>query len=87
MNNPLKILRILDKNLSHPVSLLIYGKAAIALGFPVPPDDAGTTMDVDAILPMKELDAIVQDGKFWDALDKTNHELESNGLNMTHIFQ
>lgn len=87
MNNPLKILRILDKNLSHPVSLLIYGRAAIALGFPVPPDDAGTTMDVDAILPMQELDAIVQDGKFWEALDQTNQELESDGLYMTHIFQ
>lgn len=87
MNNPLKILQILDKNLSHPVSLLIYGKAAIALGFPVPPNDAGTTMDVDAILPMKELDAIIQDEKFWEALDKTNQELESDGLYMTHIFQ
>lgn len=87
MNNPLTILKSLDKNLSHPVSLLIYGKAAIALGFPVPPSDAGTTMDVDAILPMTELDAIVQDEKFWDALDKTNQELESDGLYMTHIFQ
>ncbi len=87
MNNPLKILRSLDKNLSHPIKLLIYGKAAIALGFPTPPGDAGTTMDVDAILPMSELDAILQDEKFWDALDKTNRELESDGLYMTHLFQ
>jgi len=32
MNNPLKILQDLDKNLSHRVNLLIYGRAAIALG-------------------------------------------------------
>lgn len=87
MNNPLKILRKLDENLSHPISLLIYGKAAIALGFPIPPSDAGTTMDVDAILPMKELEAIIQDERFWAALDKTNQELESQGLYMTHLFQ
>lgn len=87
MNNPLKILQNLDKHLSLPVNLVIYGKAAIALGFPFPPNDAGTTMDVDAILPMKELDAIVQNERFWDALDKTNQELESDGLYMTHIFQ
>lgn len=87
MNHPLKILRCLDRNLSHSINLLIYGRAAIALGFPVPPHDTGATMDVDAILPLSELDAIVQDEKFWDALDRTNQELESDGLYMTHLFQ
>jgi hypothetical protein len=34
VNNPLLILQTLDRHLDHPVELTLYGRAALALGFP-----------------------------------------------------
>lgn len=90
MNNPLKILLNLDNNLTQPETLTIYGKAAIVLGFPNHAEKMGNdaiTLDVDAILPMESLKAISQNMDFWDALAKTNEDLEADGLYMTHLFQ
>ncbi len=86
MNNPEHILRTLDRHLREPVGIVLFGRAALALGYPAPPHDFGVTQDVDAILPMMEMARIEADQQFWDALDSTNRELEPSGLYMTHLF-
>lgn len=86
MNHPEVILRTLDRHLGRPARLILYGRAALSLGFPDAPVEFAATMDVDAILPSIEMAAIEEDDDFWEALEKTNTELESDGLYMTHLF-
>jgi hypothetical protein len=43
-------------------------------------------MDVDAILPEVEMKAIEEDDSFWQAIERTNEELEAAGLYLTHLF-
>lgn len=52
MNNPLRILQTLDRHLTKPAEITIFGRAALALGFPNSPAAFATTHDVDAILPL-----------------------------------
>ena len=73
MSNPERILRTLDRHLDHKVSLIIFGRAAIALGFSDPPLAAARTLDVDGIIPLSQLDRFRADGSFWDAQEATNH--------------
>ena len=86
MNNPLLILQSLDRHLDHPVELTLYGRAALALGFPAHEPRHETTQDVDAIIPLGQLDELRADGQFWDARDATNAELAERGLYLTHLF-
>jgi hypothetical protein len=57
-SNPLRILEALDGFLNSPFELIVYGRSALALGYPNPPKDFLVTLDVDAILPSKDLHAI-----------------------------
>jgi hypothetical protein len=86
VNNPLAILQTLDRHLDHPVELTLYGRAALALGFPSHELRHKTTQDVDAIIPLTQLDQLRADEQFWDARDATNAELAERGLYMTHLF-
>ena len=86
MNNPLLILGTLDRHLDHPVELTLYGRAALALGFPSPAPRHETTQAVDAIIPLAQLDQLRADNQFWDARDATNAELAESGLYLTHLF-
>jgi hypothetical protein len=86
MNHPEHILRTLDSHLVKPTRLILYGRAALALGFPDPPPHFHSTMDVDAILPEVEMAAIEADDSFWNAIEKTNEQLEPSGLYLTHLF-
>ena len=86
MNNPLFILQTLDRHLDHPVELTLYGRAALALGFPAHETKHETTQDVDAIIPLVQLDELRADEQFWDARDATNAELAQRGLYLTHLF-
>ena len=87
MNNPLRILKTLDGFLTKETELILFGKAAIVLGFPNAPEGYGSTLDVDGILPSKELETIRQDEQFWEAIEKTNETLEPEGLYITHMFE
>ncbi len=87
MNNPLHILQTLDRHLTKPAEITIFGRAALALGFPKSPATFATTHDVDAILPLAWLDAEDQNLDFWEAQQKTNVELEPSGLYITHLFR
>ena len=87
MNNPLRILTTLDRHLGLQAELTIFGRAALALGFTDCPPLFATTRDVDAILPLAWLAAQDENLDFWDAQQKTNAELEPEGLYITHLFR
>jgi hypothetical protein len=87
MNNPLHILLKLDGHLSAPFDLIVYGRAALALGFKDAPARFQATMDVDAILPSKDILGLEQNLGFWEAQRMTNEELADSGLFFTHLFE
>jgi hypothetical protein len=86
MNQPEQIVRTLDHFLVQPTRLILYGRAALALGFPDPLSSFHATMDVDAILPEVEMASIEADDSFWQAVEKTNDHLQASGLYLTHLF-
>lgn len=87
MNNPLRILQTLDRHLNSPFDLYVYGRSALALGFSPSPARFQATMDVDAILPAQDIQALEQNEDFWQAQQKTNEELGDSGLYFTHLFE
>lgn len=87
MNNPLRILQTLDRHLTAPVELILFGRAALSLGYPGSPATFATTQDVDAILPLSWLAAGDRNLDFWNAQQRTNDELEPEGLYITHLFR
>ncbi|HRG54733.1 MAG TPA: hypothetical protein PLG56_01750 [Lacunisphaera sp.] len=86
MNNPERILHTLDRHLRQQTRIVLFGRAALALGYPDAPQEFGVTQDVDALLPAVEMTRIEADRQFWDALEAANTELEPTGLYMTHLF-
>ena len=86
-DHPSLILETLDSFLRHPVELTIFGKAALWLGFDGAPASFGATLDVDAIVPLRQSEALDQDTNFWTARDATNEALLARGLYVTHIFE
>src|SRR5436190_8829927 len=87
MDNASLILQRLDSHLTHPTRLILYGRAALQLGFTEPSPDAAESKDVDAIIPLNELDELSQDEDFWNAQEVTNAELRPKGLYITHLFR
>ena len=87
MNNPLRILQTLDRHLTAPAELTLFGRAALALGYPGSPAAFAATQDVDAILPLSWLAAEDENLDFWQAQQRTNAELEPEGLYLTHLVR
>jgi hypothetical protein len=85
--NAERILGALDRGLDHEVSLVIYGRAAIALGFDSPPEAVTRTLDVDVIIPVTQVERFRHDMNFWDAQEAANRELQKEGLYLTHLFE
>jgi len=86
-SNPLLILETLDRHLHSEVALYVYGRSALALGYAKAPAACHATMDVDAILPSRDLVALESNEDFWQAQEKTNAELQDSGLYCTHLFE
>jgi hypothetical protein len=86
MDNPSLILETLDKHLDHEVQLVLYGRAALWLGFNEPPPDTARTLDVDAIISTAQEIELSTDSRFWDAIESSNTELAARGLYLTHLF-
>ena len=83
--NTLKILATLDKYLRSEIDLFIYGKSALHLLYEG--DHRITvTNDVDLIVPELQVQVFDKRIDFWDALEKTNQDLEKSSLYLTHIF-
>ena len=55
MNNPLRILQTLDRHLSGPTEITLFGRAALSLGYDASPASFAATRNVDAILPLNWL--------------------------------
>lgn len=87
LTNPERLLAALDEPLDHTVPLVLYGRSALVLGFDGVPAEVGATKDVDAIIRLVELDALVNDEVFWDARDAVNERFKDEGLYITHLFQ
>lgn len=85
-DNPSLILATLDEELNSPVSLVLYGRGAICLGFDGIASAHRTTRDVDAILRIGQIEAFDSDQAFWFAVERTNVQLEPLGLYITHLF-
>ena len=83
--NPIKILKALDSHLTEPIELVVYGKSAIYLLFPED-EKIGVTNDLDLIIPEVKISFFDKRLDFWDAVEKTNKELEYLGLYLSHIF-
>jgi hypothetical protein len=84
--HPERLLLALDEALDHDISLIIYGRSAIWLGFKNPPAAAAMTEDVDAIIPNEQVQSLANDLRFWDARDAVNERFKSEGLYITHLF-
>ena len=87
VNNPLRILQTLDRHLAVQAEITLFGRAALALGYPGSPTACAATYDVDAILPLSWLAAEDENLDFWQAQQRTNAELEPEGLYLTHLFR
>jgi hypothetical protein len=86
VNNPQRILQALDSYLERQTRVVLFGRAALALGFGEKGAQFGATKDVDAILPNVEMAKIESDDQFWKAIESTNKILEPSGLYLTHLF-
>src|SRR5437879_5444196 len=86
MTNAEIITRTLDDLLDHEASLVLYGRAAVALGFNDPPEEAGKSLDVDVILRVSQAAELDSDDQFWNAQEQANILLNKRGLYMTHLF-
>jgi hypothetical protein len=86
MNHPEHILKTLDSYLERPTRLILYGRAALALGYKNTPQTFQSTLDVDVILPEVEMSSIDEDEQFWNAIESTNQQLQYLGLYITHLF-
>jgi hypothetical protein len=86
VNNPQRILQALDSYLERQTRVVLFGRAALALGFGEKGAQFGATKDVDAILPNVEMAKIESDDQFWKAIESTNKVLEPSGLYLTHLF-
>jgi hypothetical protein len=87
VNNPLRILQELDRQLTGDAEITLFGRAALALGYVEPPAAFAATHDVDAILPLAWLMAEDENLAFWEAQQRTNAALEPTGLYLTHLFR
>jgi len=64
MDNASIILLALDERLDHAVRLILNGRAALQLGFNSPPPEIAQSKDVDAIVPVAEVETLLAAG--WD---------------------
>jgi hypothetical protein len=87
MSNPLRILKTLDGNLALPAEITLFGRSALALGYSPAPRHFHNTQDVDGILPLAWLQPPEEHLDFWQAVQRTNVDLESDGLYLTHLFR
>jgi hypothetical protein len=87
MDNASIILLALDERLGHPLRLILYGRAALQLGFDSTPPETALSKDVDAIVPWGEADALAADDRFWEAQEAVNRSLRPQGLYITHLFR
>ena len=87
MNSAQKIAETLDRHLEQPTEIVVFGAGALLLDPQYAAQLQGRmTNDIDVIVPTERELHLDSDKSFWSAVGKTNAELESQGLYITHIF-
>lgn len=87
MNAAQTIAETLNRHLTQPTEVVVFGAAALLLDRKFAIRMAGrSTNDVDIIIPKEREMQVDADRAFWTAVEKTNRELEPKGLYITHIF-
>src|SRR5258708_3564780 len=86
MDNPALIVQAVYKHLNHEGRFVLYGRAALWLGFDTAPPEAARTQDVDAIISLVQENELAEDRPFWNAIEAANVELAAQGLYITHLF-
>ena len=85
-SNPDRLLAYLDNGLNASIELTLFGRAALALGFPGHANYA-RTVDVDVILATGQAETLLQSTNFWEIVEKLNEHYAAEGLYMTHFFE
>jgi hypothetical protein len=87
MNTAERIAAAVDRHLADNTEIVVFGSAALLLDRRYAQHlSARVTNDVDIIIPAQREMKIEADRGFWRAIEKANHELEPEGLYITHIF-
>ena len=81
-SGPSLILRTLDRHLTAPGEVRLFGGAAFVLGY----GRDRTTDDADLLLDDRECQTLIDIAGFGEAIEATNQELEPRGLYLTHVF-
>lgn len=81
-SGPALILRTLDRHLTGPGKIRLFGGAALVLAF----GRNRQTEDADLLLDDRECQALIDEAGFAEAVAATNAELNPRGLYLTHIF-
>lgn len=76
------ILETLDRHLTGRAHIRLLGGAALILGY----GRNRSTEDADLLLDDQEVQALIDESGFSEALERTNVELEPQGLYLTHIW-
>jgi len=87
VNNALLILDTLDRRLDTPVDLTLYGRAALTLGFPNPPEEYAWSRDVDVVLWIEQAEELNEKTNFWQAVEAVNRALADQELYVSHFFE
>jgi len=82
-----RILSELDHHLDGRIELTLCGRAAFLLGFPNPLPVFSQSLGVDVVLWLGQAEQLETQSNFWEALEKTNDELETEGFYMSHLFE
>ena len=80
MSNAARIVTTLDSLLTVEATLILYGRASIALGFENPPAATLRSLDVDALLTTSYESAFAEVPEFWVAQEKLNQVLDARGI-------
>lgn len=87
MNNAETILTCLDQKLQTRVELILYGRAALLLGFDHPLDEYALSRDVDAVLWKGQAEMLLETTNFWEAVNQVNDEMADQELYISHFFE
>lgn len=87
MSNAEQILQALDEQLTGPVDLTLYGRAALQLGFTPARPEFAYSLDVDVVLWMGQADELLVHSNLWEAVERVNHQLAQSRLYISHFFE
>lgn len=85
-SNPARLLSYLDHHLNGVVDLTLFGRAALALGFPDHTVYA-RTVDIDVILVEGQAETYQRDTNFWEIVEQINQTFAPEGLFISHFFE